>query len=122
MPSLAGNINSLLARRERVSIDGQKTIWKLNAINSIVSLINGVYFLVWSILTHYNGVHFVQYKGPAWVYDSAGEVIERNGLFYSEDVSAGPLKFDSLFSVAQWYGILVSLSHSWLLAAHMKDQ
>ena len=120
MPALANSINSLIANAEdldRISIDGKKTIWKLTAINSIVSLINGVYFLVWSYLAYYNGVHFVQYEGfrtRPW----KPEVIERNDLFYQEDDHEDVAFYFDGFRLGRWYGIVVSRSDSLWLATH----
>ena len=116
MPALANRIDSLIANAEgRTSIDGQKTIWKLTAVNSVVGLINGVYFLIWTYLTDYNGVHFVQYEGFRY-RPGKPVVIERNGLFYHEDEDI-TYYFDRSL-LARWYGIAVSPSHSLWLATH----
>ena len=120
MSALANNIDSLIARGKYVSVDAERVFKKLTAIYCIVTLINGVYFLVWSYFASYNGVNFVGYKGyksRAWEPDPVAEVTERNGLFYKGGLvytkvyySSATYGLQRTFLIAQWYGILVSLS------------
>ena len=120
MSALANNIDSLIARGKYVSVDAERVFKKLTAIYCIVTLINGVYFLVWSYFASYNGVNFVGYKGyksRAWEPDPVAEVTERNGLFYKGGLvytkvyySSATYGLQRTFLIAQWYGIVVSLS------------
>ena len=121
MSALANSIDSLIARGVHVSIDAGRVFKKLTAIFCVVTLINGVYFLVWSYLASYNGVHSVgykEYKSRPWEPDLAADVTERNGifykggLFYSKDSQSKVMthELQDTFAIAQWYGIVVSLS------------